>query len=199
MTMHREKITETILLWLSFAATLTVLCGLIHLAVQQDLRQSANDPQIQMAEDAASKLAAGVSPEMIVPQNTSVDIVSSLSPYLMVFNDAGQPIAGSGILNGQPLMPPPGVFDYAKSHGEDRITWQPQPYVRQAAVIMHYAGAQTTGFVMAGRSLREVEIRENQLEFEVGAAWIFGLFITLITTAIYIYKKELIGRFSSRQ
>ena len=39
--------------------------------------------------------------------------------------------------------------------GEDRLTWQPEPGVRSATVVVHYQGAQA-GFVMAGRSLREV-------------------------------------------
>ena len=42
---------------------LTLACGICYVAVQQTLRQSANDPQIQMAEDAAAALAKGEKPE----------------------------------------------------------------------------------------------------------------------------------------
>ncbi len=191
-----EKVPEVILLWLSFAAALTVLCGLIYLAVQQDLRQGANDPQIQMAEDAATALVNGKSPNEIIPASTIVTIGESLAPYLVVFDEAGNPIAGSGRLNGALPTLPPGVFGFTKVYGEDRFTWQPEPYIRQAAIVVHYNGAQS-GFVLAGRSLRETEIREARLEIEVGAAWIFGLFVTLITTAIFVYRKELTGRLSS--
>jgi hypothetical protein len=53
--------------WLPLAAVTTLLCGLVYLAVQQSLRQGANDPQIQMAEDAAAALVAGSTPESVLP------------------------------------------------------------------------------------------------------------------------------------
>jgi hypothetical protein len=40
--------------WLLIVIIVTGICGLIYGVVQQDIRQGANDPQIQMAEDAAS-------------------------------------------------------------------------------------------------------------------------------------------------
>ena len=43
--------------WLLVAIVVTVLVGLLYAAVQQDLRQGANDQQIQMSEDAAAKRA----------------------------------------------------------------------------------------------------------------------------------------------
>src|SRR6476646_6768902 len=86
-------------LWLIGVTLATLLTGMIYVAVQQDYRQSANDPQIQFVEDAASQLAAGQTPEAILPYN-SVDIADSLAPYLTVFNETGKPIAGSGKLDG---------------------------------------------------------------------------------------------------
>jgi hypothetical protein len=53
--------------WLLLAIVLTGLIGLVYVAVQQDLRQGANDPQIQMAEDALAKLANGQSVQNVVP------------------------------------------------------------------------------------------------------------------------------------
>jgi hypothetical protein len=46
--------------WLTIAAVAAVLCGLVFVAVQHALREGADDPQIEIAEDAASALAAGV-------------------------------------------------------------------------------------------------------------------------------------------
>ncbi len=40
--------------WLPLAIAITLLCGLVHVAVQQEVRLSANDPQIGMAEDLAA-------------------------------------------------------------------------------------------------------------------------------------------------
>ena len=46
-------------------------------------------------------------------------------------------------------------------------------------VVVSYGGA-NPGFVVAGRSLREVETRENALSLETIFAWIAALLSTLI-------------------
>ncbi|MDO8689297.1 MAG: hypothetical protein Q7R39_04695 [Dehalococcoidia bacterium] len=145
--------------------------------MQQDLRQSANDPQIQMAEDAALAIEKGQAPQSVVP-STTVDISKSLAAYLIVFDDAGKPVASSAQLDGQTPRPPSGVFDQVRQRGEDRITWEPKPGVRSAAVVARFSGLQS-GFVLAGRSLREVEKREDGLRLEVVMAWALSLAATL--------------------
>ena len=45
--------------WVLITIIVTGLSGLIYVGIQQDLRQTANDPQIQMAEDIAAKLTDG--------------------------------------------------------------------------------------------------------------------------------------------
>ncbi len=52
--------------WIPFAVVLTAVALMVYAAVQQVYRSSANDPQIQMAEDTAARLAAGASPETVV-------------------------------------------------------------------------------------------------------------------------------------
>lgn len=154
----------------------------MYAVVQQDLREGANDPQIQMAEDAAAQLGAGQPVQAVVPRQT-VDIATSLAPFMIVFDNNGNPIASSARLNGQIPAIPSGVFDSVRQNGEDRITWQPQPEVRSAIVVTQFKGAQS-GFVVAGRSLREVEIRESEtLQLSLlGLAAL--LFATFIATAI---------------
>ena len=168
--------------WLPLSVVITLLSGLVYGAGQQVLRWAANDPQIQMAEDAANALTNGQAPQTVVPA-ASVDIASSLAPYLVVFDDAGKPVASSGLLHGQPPTLPSGVFDYVRQHGEDRITWQPEPGVRSATVITRVSGSRP-GFVLAGRSLREVEQRESQLELIVGLGWLGTLFAALIAVSL---------------
>src|SRR5579864_1287015 len=92
--------------WLPLAFLTTVVCGLVYGAVQQNFRQSANDPQIQMAEDAAVALNTGTPLTSLAPVRT-VDIAASLSPYLVFYNDTGAPIGGDGFLHGNlPALPP---------------------------------------------------------------------------------------------
>ncbi len=164
--------------WLAGAGVITILSGFIYGAVQQDLRQSANDPQIQMAEDAARWLEGGALPLSVLPVIT-VDISQSLSPYLIVFNEQHNPLATSATLHGTTPVPPEGVFAFARTHGEDRLTWQPEIGVRSAIVVIHYGGPQP-GFVLTGRSLREVEKREEKLSFMTTAAWLIALFVSLL-------------------
>jgi hypothetical protein len=53
--------------WLLLSSLATVLCLLLYLVAQQIWRQLANDPQLQMARDAAAALADGQSPDAVVP------------------------------------------------------------------------------------------------------------------------------------
>jgi len=163
--------------WLPLAVAITLLCGLVYVVVQQNYRLSLNDPQIQMAEDVAHQLASGVAPTSLVPSST-IDIAQSLAPYIVVYDDALKPLAFSGTLDGLPPQPPQGVFDAARAHGEDRLSWQPRAMVRSAIVVVRVNDPHG-GFVLAGRSMHEVEDRESQLEYTVGIAWLCTLIVTL--------------------
>ncbi len=163
------------------AVIITLLSGLLYATVQQVLRMNANDPQIQIAEDAATALASGKSVDSVVP-NTQIDIATSLAPYVIVFDNSGKAIASSGLLHNQLPTLPSGVFDYVRQNGEDRITWQPEPGVRSATVVTRYGGAQP-GFVMAGRSLRESENRTDQLGVIIGFGWLGTLLGALVAVA----------------
>ena len=59
--------SRTLKYWLSMAFVLTSLCGLIVVVAHQGMRQYADDPQIQLAHDAARQLAAGASPASLLP------------------------------------------------------------------------------------------------------------------------------------
>ena len=168
--------------WLPIAAVTTALCGLVYVAVQQVLRHSANDPQIQMAEDAAQALARDGTIETVLPA-AKIEIAQSLAPFLTIFNTAGEPLASSGVLHGEPLHLPPGVFNYVRQHGEERVTWQPERGVRMASVVVRFDGAKP-GYVLAGRSLREVEKREAQVGFQAGVAWLFIVGASLVLVAL---------------
>jgi hypothetical protein len=174
-----------ILKWLPIAIATAGLCGLVYLTVQQSLRMSANDPQIQMAQDAASALDGGASVDSIVPAN-KVELAASLAPFIMVFDDSGNVLASSATLHGSIPVYPSGVLDYTRQNGEDRVTWQPENGVRMATVVVRF----DKGFVLAGRSLREVEIRESNLEKISGLA----LLVIWATTLIVVILGELVRR-----
>ena len=169
--------------WVPLAVAVTVVCALAHVAVQQSYRSGADDPQIQLAEDAASALSHGASPSSVVG-TPSVDMSVSLAPFVNVFDRDGNPLAGSGLLAGLVPVPPRGTFAAATASGRDRVTWQPRPNVRIAAVIVPRRGA-AGGWVLSGRSLREVERREDQLTAMSAAAWIAALVLSLAAVVAF--------------
>lgn len=171
----RQIILASIVQWLPLAVLAVLMCGLVYLAVQQSYRSSADDPQIQMALDARTALARGVSPSQLVPAQT-IDMAESLSPYLIIYDTSGRAVASSVTLDGQTPTPPPGVFDNARSKDMNKLTWMPQAGVRSAIVVIHY----DNGYILAGRSLTVVEQREDNLVQAVIAACIATLLATFV-------------------
>jgi len=162
------------------ALVLTVACGLAYGEAQQVLRSSANDPQEQLARDAARALDSGAAPASLVAPGSAaasaagpvpVDLATSLAPFLAVYDGGGAELAANGELGGAAPVPPPGVLATARSSGRDAVTWQPRAGVRIAVVVMAWSG----GTVLAGRSLRLTEEREDHALFIAALAWLVGM------------------------
>ena len=172
--------------WVLVGIVIVGLWFLIAATMQQVIRQSANDPQVQVAEDAATSLAVGQSVQSVVPAN-KVDIANSLASYVVVFDANGKPIASSGQLNGQMPTMPSGVFDSVRQNGEDRITWQPQVGVRSAVVVTQFKG-QTSGFVLVGRSLRESERLQDNIT-QLLSVGLIGLLVVILPITAFLFRK----------
>jgi len=181
----QKLLVRTILSWLPLAALTVALTFTIYAAVQNVERSSANDPQIQMATDAANALNAGAAPQSLVTA-TPIDIARSYAPYLVIYDANGQLLAASATVDGQPLVPPGGVFSAARSTGMDLITWTPAPGVRNAIAVVPYAN----GYVLAGRSLKLIEDRESNLELLVGASGAATLVATFIAVLVSCALRE---------
>src|SRR5579859_6651278 len=136
-------IKHIIKIWIPFVFISTVLAGTILLAVQQNYRQSANDPQIYLAEDAAHYLSDGSTEISNYNNRLNVEISESLYPFVMIFDEKGKLIAGDALINGQApvFYLPTGIFKWVANHGEDRVTWQPQSGVRIATVIVPFSSS----------------------------------------------------------
>ena len=168
--------------FIPLAVALTAVIGFAYVAVQQNYRMSANDPQIQLAEDGAMALATGTDPKAIVGDKT-IDAGISLAPFTTVFDANRNVLATSGQFDGQTLAPPTGSFDSAKAHIQDRFTWAPRPGSRDAAVLV-YIGGNHPGYVLAARSLYEVEAREDNLTKMAAAALAVALAALVAFTLI---------------
>jgi len=171
--------------WFQLASLATALALLVYVVAQQIGRHSADDPQIQMARDAVSLLESGQSPDSVLPA-AHVDMSRSLAPFLIVLDDRGKVLAASATLRGAPRAVPQGVLTNVRDHGEERVTWQPEPGVRIASVVGHYTGS-PGGFVVAGRSLRETEERVVQFQQLILIGWALTLAGLAVVTAATEY------------
>lgn len=170
MTLNRIPQLAILLMITTFVAGTAVVIS------QQVLRLSGNDPQIQLAEDAAQRLNSGEDAAHVVPDR-NVDMAASLAPFVIVYDDAGRPLTSSGNLDGMTPVLPRGVFDFVRSHNEEQVTWQPRPGVRIASVVVRTS----KGFVVAGRNLREIEIRKDKVTQLAMVGWLVAnLALTLL-------------------
>lgn len=165
-------------IFLPVAVLATALAGLVYVEVQQDLRGGANDPQYQLAEDAAARLDAGATPGSVVDAANPVDLGAGLGAFVIVFDSNHRVIATNATLDGGSPAPPRAVLDAARPGSPSAVTWQPRDGVRIAAVTVAWRG----GFVLAGRSLRRVEQQELTAELLAGAAWAFTMIALLLAS-----------------
>jgi len=94
----------------------------------------------------------------------------------------GTPVGSSVSLNGKLPTLPSGVFDKAKQAGGNRFTWEPQKGVRIAAVVMKFSSSSSSGYVLAGRSLKEIEKREQDLLYMTLIAGVAVLVLSFLAT-----------------
>lgn len=182
----KDRVVTAMRYWVPLAVAVTGLVLLVHLAVQQDLRMGGNDLPAQIAQDTAASIAKGSEPWTVTGRD-DIDIAASLSTWTLVFDDSGTLVAGTPALDGKRAVPPTGVFTVAKTSGEDRVTWQPRPGVRQALVAVRIAGGR--GVVMAGRSLRETEAHIDQQARIAIAAWAAIMAATLVAALLFVPQR----------
>lgn len=191
--MMRETYARPALLFnaVVLAGISTVLTLALYVIPQQVLRTGADDPQVQIATDMAALLSRyGVTDGLrqgALLSTGVVDMERSLSPFVIVYDDQGHALGSNAQLDGQTPVLPKGVFDYVRTHGEERVTWRPiagSRAVRIAAVVERVNGPQP-GFVLAGRSLREVQSRIGHVENLAGLAWLAMMGLIVVGTAVF--------------
>ena len=177
----------------SALAVISIIMGLIYVAVQQNYRSNANDPQIKIAHDLRDRLESGRSAGSLVFRDT-IDLEKSLGTFVIAYDQRERPIQSSGILNGRLPQLPVGVFDFVKTHGEDWVTWQPQHNVRMAMGIIK-VNASPISYIAVGRSLREVEERVSRLTTMIVICWILCMAIVLMNWLIqhYFNRKSIVA------
>ena len=167
---------------LGLGVLLTLLGGLCMQVTQQLLRRGADQPQSQMVSLAASRLASGETPDKVIPP-AYVELGRDLQPFLIFYNDRGEPLHGTGYLDHKLPAPPAGVFEYLRSHPTDAITWQPRHNIRIATVLERVNGPQA-GFILAGRDMVLVEKQESLLYHLSVVSWVIVLALIALGAAL---------------
>lgn len=176
MKVRRLIDAHVLRVWVPLAVLATLMSALVYGSLQQAIRLAANYPQIQMATDISAALAVGEDPTPLIPDR-SIDISLSLSPFVILYDDNGQPTLSNVVAEETPT-PPKGVFAYTRTHVDNRITWEPIKGTRIAAVVQ-YHGENGSGFVLVGRNMREVDRQLSRALATVVAGWVATLFATL--------------------
>ncbi|MEO8713102.1 MAG: hypothetical protein ABI405_13305 [Parafilimonas sp.] len=174
------------------AIIITIVLLLIYASVQQSYRTAANDPQLQIARDISNALNEDKSIKNLLPADT-IDIAESLGLFTEIFDRNGKPIQSTGLLNGSAPQPPQGIFNFTKANDEDILTWQPQKDVRMA-MVFEKVNSPYVGFVAAGRSLKETEVRESNLIKMIGIAWIACMGVLLLHFLVQVYLSKRIAK-----
>lgn len=172
--------------WAPFAVVLTIALGAVYVVSQQVLRQSANDPQIQLVEDWSEQIASGTAPTGL-SLGPFIDPNHSLAPFGIVYNANGS-IASSSAAAPSSMAQPDGVLAAADKalNNELRFTWQPSTGTRFAAIIKRATFGDNVYYVLSARNLREVEKREDTLMVLAIGLWFIGLIATL--ASLYLHK-----------
>lgn len=182
--------------WFPLVVLATFLAGTFYVASQQMLRQSANDPQIQLAEDWSANIVSGTDPARL-DLGMFIDPAHSLQPFGIVYDQDGA-IVASSVTAPSTMKQPNGVFDSVDGAKDNKVkfTWQPASGERYAVVIKRANLQNKSYYVLAGRNLREVESREANVFWIVFVGWLSAIAATwviqhahLITSRLRIRKK----------
>lgn len=167
----------------------TALSLLVFVTAQQVIRQLGYFPEDTLAHDLGAALATGKDPSLLVPDRDE-DVGSLQSPFLVVYNDKMEAVASTGLLNGARPRPPIGTFDKARTTGENRFTWQPDPDHRFAVVMLRFEGTGASGYVLGARSLLGTERLIILIGKLVLTAW-FLIVVVLSVGCCLVIPREI--------
>jgi hypothetical protein len=162
--------------WIACVLLATLGAGVLWLSHGLALRSGGDRLPLRLAARAAGQLASGSPPGGVLPP--AVNMASSPAAFVMVFDSSHHVLASSGRLGGRIPQLPGGVLSFAAAHGEDRITWEPAPGLREAAVIEPYGGPRP-GFILAAQSLQVISRQQLSVIWGIAGGWLAVLAISL--------------------
>lgn len=172
--------------WLPLAVLATFMAGTICMITHFILRQSANDPQIQQAQDWADQIEGGTDPNRLT-LGAFIDPARSLAPFGIVYDQDGR-IVASSVAAPSTMLQPNGVFDTvdASAAKEARYTWQPVNGERYAAVLKRATLQEKSYYVLAGRNIKQVDERISRGLWMVGVTWAVTLVAIVVAQNLHL-------------
>ena len=178
---------KTTTLWLLGLLAVLTLFATIYFVAHYVLRSSANEPQLQIANDTAWKAALQLAQNgKINPlDGEKIDITTSKEPFVIVYNKNGEVIDSTGVYNGQVPKLPDGVLPGTVEGEKTIFTWEPIEDVRIAAVVV---SSGKYGYVLAGKSLVDTENSLNKFSYILLVT--FGLLLVGISVVAFVHHKK---------
>jgi hypothetical protein len=102
-----------------------------------------------------------------------------MTPFVIIYDKYGSPIAGSGYLGGSIPQVPIGVLAATQGHKINKVTWEPAKKVRIASVSVEADNY----YVLGGRSLSVVE--SNISSF---SRWLVGVWVATMVAVFAVYS-----------
>jgi hypothetical protein len=176
---------RSVVSFLPFAVCITLLSGLIYFSSQQVIRLSANEMPSLSVDTALARISIGQQLNTILP-NIPIELSKPFGFFFSAYNEQKVLTIAQTTVRSAPVSVPSGVLDYAKSHGKDRVTWQPETGIRLAIVVVYEP--RTNTYLVAGRDLTDYEHRIETLGLQILLGW--G--ITIIATFVAVIFKQTI-------
>lgn len=171
----QKLLLRCVISFLPFAVCITLLSALIYFSSQQVIRLSANEMPSLSVDTALARISIGQQLGTILP-NIPIELSKPFGFFFSAYNEQKVLTIAQTTVHGAPVSVPSGVLDYAKSHGKDRVTWQPETGIRLATVVVYEPRTKT--YLVAGRDLTDYEHRIQTLGLQI----LFGWGITMIAT-----------------
>lgn len=164
--------------WLAVFGTATLVLAGSYTMAQQSTRLSADNLPLSTAQTAQHELAGGAQPSDVVSA-LKTDLRNDSMAFVIVTDSTQHILASSATLDGKTPLPPTGTFTFTKDHGTDHFAWEPASEVRLATRIITYQNGVSSGFVIAGQSLKQTESHITDYGRLALATWLAVLAWTL--------------------
>jgi len=183
---------RAVAVYFPLAFGLTIAAVIAWAIAQSSTRTAGNIPQLQIASDAARRLDAGISPTVIAGGHT-VDLATNFATHISVYDRRGRLLASTARLDSTVPVPPKGVLDAAQRQRSNDVTWEPQPGLRIAAVVVSWR----SGTVLVGRSLAPIVQREVDLAKVVAAVWLIVLVVVGMAVMVAVRRWPSLSRYQT--